>query len=120
MGGTMLDRTKIDPPFDPRRIRRWDVSPHQLVQWMNQLCNPNGITQYEFLKCDRLPEGFAVLSSFSHRNPWRISFYIHHPSFSPVPESEPVPPWEGSMAFHHVERYPPVGDADAAQTVSAS
>lgn len=95
-------------PFDPRRVRRWDIGPHELVQYLNQLCNPNGITHYTFLKCEKLPDGFTVLSTFQHVDPWRLSFYIHHPSFDPVPDGAPVPSWDpGFLSLCEVVAYPP-------------
>lgn len=115
----MFDMTNVDFPFDPRRVRRWDVSPQQLVQWLNQLCNPNGITCYEFLKCEALPDGFTVLSSFEHRDPYRLSFYIHHPSFEPVPFGQSVPPVERMVMVERVV-YPPAAMTDEPHTTAAT
>jgi hypothetical protein len=71
-------------PFDSRRVRRWDLSPQELMTYLNQLCNPDGIDRYYFFKSPKLPDGFTVLSTFQHSDPWRLSFYSQHPSYAPA------------------------------------
>jgi hypothetical protein len=95
------------PTSDPRRVRCWALSPQELVGYLNQLCNPNGIAHYMHLRCEKLPDGFAVLSSFAHRDPWTIGFYIHHPSFEPVPVGEPIPRWHPGWVEMYEAPYDP-------------
>lgn len=93
--------------FDPRRVRRWVLPPHELIRYMNQLFNPNGIKNYVSFKATGLPEGFTVIDSSYLIDPWRIAFYIQHPSFDVVEDGQIPPLFDyGSLVMELIPYYP--------------
>lgn len=102
-------------PADTRRVRRWVMDPTELLGYLQQLFNPNGIRAYRFFKCAGLPDGFTVLFHTEVIDPYRIAFYIHHPSFTPVPVGERIPDWRpaGDLSFlMETVPYPPAREPD--------